>query len=467
MSDRAVWLHDCGGRDALLGKLVVQSLQRSGFIPFHLNGSPSSGAGVLLFDHDTPELWEALKEYSQNGLKHVLVIAVTRRVLTGAMVWDLLRTGASDVFAWDQLNDPGAAVASRLERWQQIDELVQSSLVRESIVGQSGLWISVLRRAVELARFSNGSVLIVGQSGTGKELIARLIHSLDARPVKRDLVIADCTTILPELSGSEFFGHERGAFTSAVAMREGAFALADGGTLFLDEVGELPLGLQAELLRVVQERTYKRVGGNTWKNTSFRLICATNRNLTEEQAQGRFRRDFFYRIAAWTCYLPPLCERREDILPLTLHFLRNLFPGQNLPDLDMAVRDYLITREYPGNVRELRQVITRMAHRHVGTGPFTAGDIAEEDRPAAAGPARKNWHDDGFGLAIRRAMSLGIKLREISETAVETAIKIATEEEGVTLRQAAEKLGVTNRALQMRRASQRKRTQIRPRESPV
>ena len=133
-----------------------------------------------------------------------------------------------------------------------------------------------------------------------------MIHRLDSRLEKRELVIVDCTTIVPELSGSEFFGHERGAFTSAIAAREGAFALADRGTLFLDEVGELPIGLQAELLRVVQERTYKRVGSNAWKNTSFRLVCATNRDLLQEQAHGRFRRDFYYRIAAWTCRLPAL-----------------------------------------------------------------------------------------------------------------------------------------------------------------
>jgi transcriptional regulator with GAF, ATPase, and Fis domain len=310
MDDKSIWLHYCGGEDVLSRGLVMQSLRQSGLCPFLLDNSPPSGAGLLLFDRETPELCHCLREYSHNGLKRVLAIAVSCTALTAGTVWNMLQAGASDVFAWDQLDHPAAVVASRLERWNQVDDLVDSSVVRESIVGQSCAWISVLRRVVELARFSNGSVLIVGESGTGKELVARLIHSLDPRPGKRDLVITDCTTIVPELSGSEFFGHERGAFTSAITAREGAFALADGGTLFLDEVGELPLGLQAELLRVVQERTYKRVGSNAWKTTSFRLVCATNRDLTEEQAQGRFRRDFYYRIAAWTCHLPPLRKRR-------------------------------------------------------------------------------------------------------------------------------------------------------------
>jgi sigma-54 interacting transcriptional regulator len=198
---------------------------------------------------------------------------------------------------------------------------------------------------------------------------------------------------------------------------------------------------------------------DAWKNTRFRLVCATNRDLTEEQAQGRFRRDFYYRIATWTCRLPPLRDRREDILPLARHFLQKLCPQQDPPALDPAVRDFLVTRDYPGNVRELRHVITRMAQRHVGNGPVTAGDIAEEDRPVLAASARKDWRDDGFELAIRRALSLGIKLREVSDAAIETAIQIAMEEEGTTLRRAATKLGVTDRALQMRRASRRRREQ--------
>ena len=440
MNEEPIWLRYYGGHDVLPGRVVVESLSRNGLPSFLLDHNPPSGAGLLLFDRYTTELREFLREHSHNGLKRVLAIAVTRAVLTVAPVWELLQAGASDVFAWDQFDDAAAVIASRLERWEEVDDLVNSSAVRENLVGQSPAWISVLRRVVELARFTSGSALIMGESGTGKEFVARLIHTLDSRPDKRDLVITDCTTIAPELAGSEFFGHERGAFTSAVAARDGAFALADGGTLFLDEVGELPLRLQAELLRVVQERTYKRVGSNVWKSTSFRLVCATNRDLSEEQAQGRFRRDFYYRIAAWTCRLPPLRERREDILPLARYFLRKHYSEQDPPDLDAAVRELLITRDYPGNVRELRQVVTRMAQRHVGLGPITAGAIAEEDRPTGAAVTQKDWRDDGFGQAIRRALSLGIQLRGISDAAVETAIQIALED-GTTQRQAADKLG--------------------------
>jgi transcriptional regulator with GAF, ATPase, and Fis domain len=458
MSDKAVWLHYCGGDDVLPERLVIQALQQSGLSPFRLDDTPRLGTGVIFFDRDTPELCHCLREYGHNGLNRVLAIAVTSKGLRPGSVWNVLRAGASDMLAWDQLEAPASVVASRIERWQKIDDLMHSSVVRENLVGQSLAWISVLRRIIELTRFTDDSALIVGESGTGKELVARLIHTLDARPAKRDLVIVDCTTIAPELAGSEFFGHERGAYTSAIARREGAFALADGGTLFLDEVGELPLVMQAELLRVVEEHTYKRVGGNTWKKTNFRLVCATNRDLAEEQAQGRFRRDFYHRIATCICKLPPLRERREDIPKLARHFLRQIYPEQDSPDLDDTVRDYLISRDYPGNVRELRKVITRMAQRHIGSGPITPGNIAEEDRPATA-PAQNDWRDDMFQLAIRRALSLGIKLREISNGAAEIAMQIALEEEGSTLRRAAERLGVTDRALQMRRASRRKRHQ--------
>jgi transcriptional regulator with GAF, ATPase, and Fis domain len=364
-----------------------------------------------------------------------------------------LQAGATDVFAWDHSHEPAREVAARFERWTQVDELVQSSSVRDNLVGQSPAWIRVSRQIVELARFTDASVLITGESGMGKELIARLIHTLDPRPNKRSLVVSDCTTIVPELSGSEFFGHERGAFTGAAAARDGAFALANGGALFLDEVGELPLNLQAELLRVVQERTYKRVGSNTWQQTDFRLICATNRDLLAEQSRGHFRRDLYYRIASWTCHLPPLRERREDILTLAKHFIAQLRPDDP-PELDEPVREYLLTRDYPGNVRDLRQLITRIAQHHVGPGPITIGDIPEAERLNSDEQA-PDWCNDGLEEVIRLAVAAGMNLKEIERTAGELAERIVLEEERGNLQRAAVRLGITDRALQLRRQARR------------
>ncbi len=335
--------------------------------------------------------------------------------------------------------------------------LVESPLIRNSLVGESRVWKSVLRQVVETARFTDASVLIMGETGTGKELVARVIHTLDPRPTKRDLVILDCTTIVPELSGSEFFGHERGAFTGAVSPRDGAFALADGGTLFLDEVGELPLGLQAQLLRVVQERMYKRVGGNTWHHADFRLVCATNRDLLQAVARGTFRSDLYYRIASTTCKLPPLRERIEDIFRLLHHFTQQLRPDEAQPELDELVREYLLKRTYPGNVRDLKQVVSRIMYRHVGSGPLTVGDIPEEERPS--GESVGDWSDVSLDRAIRRALAQGIGLKEISRTVTEIAIRTAVADEEGNLQRAARKLGVSDRALQLRRATRRVREQ--------
>ena len=370
-------------------------------------------------------------------------------------MWKLLRHGAADVYAWDALDDPVGVIGARFGRYAAIDQIVSSPAVRDHLTGGSRAWTSLVRQVVEVARFSSSSVLVVGESGTGKELIARLIHALDPRPNKRAFVVLDCTTVSPELSGSEFFGHERGAFTSAIAARDGAFSLADGGTLFLDEVGELPLTLQAELLRVVQEGTYKRVGSNDWKATNFRLICATNRNLLAEEARGAFRRDFYFRIAQWTCKMPSLEERREDILPLVAYFLQQSYATGSIPSLDESVRDYLLTQPYPGNVRDLRHLVGRMAARHVGPGPITAGDIPEDERRGAIEFMQRIWRDDAFKCSIRRALALGLGLREIGVQTAELAIQTALEDEAGNLQRAARRLGVTDRALQMRRAAGR------------
>ena len=185
---------------------------------------------------------------------------------------------------------------------------------------------------------------------------------------------------MPSLSGSEFFGHEKGAFTGAAAARDGAFELADGGTLFLDEVGELPVTLQAELLRVIQEGTFKRVGSNTWRKSSFRLVCATNRDLAAEQAHGaRFRSDFFYRIAGCTLHLPSLRDRTEDILPLFRHFFRQAHPDREPPELYGPVRDLLAPP------RRTRATCGTCAAWHCGS---STGTSAPASSPSATCPSR-------------------------------------------------------------------------------
>ena len=206
------------------------------------------------------------------------------------------------------------------------------------------------------------------------------------------------------------------------------------------------------MLRVVQEGTYKRVGGNDWRRTSFRLVCATNRDLEADVAAGRFRHDLLFRIAGSTLRLPSLREREADILPLVRHFLAELNAGDE-PDLDDAVKELLLSREYPGNVRDLRQLATRIAYRHVGPGPVTLGELPVEERIATA--RELEWRGDGFVRAIRRAVAHGVTLREIGTAATDAAIAIALGEEDGNLQRAARRLGLTPRALQLRRAAGR------------
>jgi transcriptional regulator with GAF, ATPase, and Fis domain len=404
-------------------------------------------SGIVFFNEPNSNLYSFLKEVSQQGLCRVLAVAVDT-ALSSKEIWSLLQCGAEDAFSLCHFSDFGDEIAARLKHWEQIDEIIESPLVEQNLIGKSPVWIKTLRQVVHIARFTDASILITGESGTGKELMARLIHSLDKVRGKNSLVILDCTTIVPELSGSEFFGHERGAFTGAIAGREGAFALAHKGTLFLDEVGELPLTLQAELLRVVQEQKYKRVGGNTWQNTDFRLICATNRNLLEQEREGNFRRDFYHRLATWTCHLPPLSSRVEDIPLLARHFLEKIFDDREPPELDDAVNEYLVKRDYPGNVRELSQLIKRIAYQHIGNGLITSGDIPESDRPKN-NLELTEWRDESFEQNIHRAILLGVKLKDITRATEETAETVAILQANGKVANAAERLGIDKRTLQM------------------
>lgn len=187
-------------------------------------------------------------------------------------------------------------------------------------------------------------------------------------------------------------------------------------------------------------------------------MCATNKDLFQEVAQGRFRSDLYYRIAGCTCTLPPLRERTEDILPLVRHFIKQVHPNDKLPELDEPVREYILKRRYPGNVRDLKQLVSRIIYKHVGPGSITVGSIPEEERPSAE-TEQGNWHDGTFEHAIRRALSLGVGLKEIGRVAEETAVRVAVSDENGNLQRASQKLGVTDRALQMRRAARRQNEQ--------
>jgi transcriptional regulator with GAF, ATPase, and Fis domain len=444
------WLRFLGSMPDTARAQLTALLGQSGISHWPASQQPE-GPGVAVFERLDPGVLDELRALTRTSP----TLAVCLGELDPRAMWNVLDAGAADLLLWPTLPTCAGNVACRLQRWQKVQELVDSAKVRSAVAGQSVAWTAMLREVAEVAHFTQVSVLITGETGTGKEQIARLIHELDGRQGLGEFVVLDCTTVQRELSGSEFFGHERGAFTGASNSRDGAFALAHGGTLFLDEVGELSLPLQAQLLRVVQEGQYKRLGSNSWQRSEFRLICATHRDLEAAIVDGSFRADLYYRIAAWCCTTPPLRERKDDILPLARFFLAQLDPRAVGLELDPAVREYLLTRDYAGNARDLRQVVGRLWHRHAGNGPLTVGDVPERERPLRPAGVRPYWPDKSFEGAIRHAVELGIGLKEIGQSAADLATRVVLEQEGGNLQRAAARLGVTDRALQIRRAHQR------------
>ena len=296
----------------------------------------------------------------------------------------------------------------------------------EGIIGDSGRMQEVLSLVRRVAP-SDATVLIRGESGTGKELIARAIHHASPR-AGGPLVAVNCAALPEGLLESELFGHEKGAFTGAAASRKGRFELADGGSIFLDEIGDLPLHLQVKLLRVLQERQFERVGGTRTIPVNVRVLAATHRNLEALVREGRFRDDLYYRINVVTLLLPPLRERREDLSPLIEHFLTR-FAGKNgktIRGLTREARDALLRYDYPGNVRELENLIERAVvltrDEVIGKSdlPLTLDEqTAESDAPAGLvaaveGLERRMMRDAlsrAGGVQTRAAELLGISER--------------------------------------------------------
>jgi two-component system response regulator HydG len=229
----------------------------------------------------------------------------------------------------------------------------------DNIIGTSPAMQEVFK-TIEQVAGSRASVLITGESGTGKELVAEAIHEHSPR-ARAPFVKLHCAALAESILESELFGHEKGAFTGAVARRDGRFKQADGGTLFLDEIGEITPSIQVKLLRFLQERCFERVGGNETLKVDVRIIAATNRDLATEVAEGRFREDLFYRLNVVNVEMPPLRARPTDLLPLAMHFLHRFAKdnGKSVKGFDEEAIQRITTYRWPGNVRELENVIER------------------------------------------------------------------------------------------------------------
>jgi formate hydrogenlyase transcriptional activator len=237
----------------------------------------------------------------------------------------------------------------------------------EQVIGKSPALETVLEQ-VECVAPTDSTVLIQGETGTGKELIARAIHNISSR-CGRPFVKLNCAAIPLDLLESELFGHEKGAFTGAIAQKLGRFETADKGTLFLDEVGDIPLALQPKLLRVLQEQEFERLGGTRTHQVDVRLVAATNRDLTEMLKRSGFRSDLYYRLNVFPIQLPPLRERREDIPALVEHFVEILSRrmGKQIEEIPPAVMSMFASHSWPGNIRELQNFIERSVILSTGT----------------------------------------------------------------------------------------------------
>jgi DNA-binding NtrC family response regulator len=264
--------------------------------------------------------------------------------------------------------------ALRYSNLQEVHERLQADLVIGSTLIGEGPAMQRLKGLIAKVAPSDGRVLVIGENGTGKELVAAAIHAGSARK-HGPFVKLNCGAVAKDLVESELFGHEKGAFTGAIASRKGRFELADSGTLLLDEIGDMPMPMQTKLLRVLQEGQFERVGGTRSIEVDVRVLAATNRDLAAMVAEGTFREDLYYRLNVLTLRVPPLRERREDIPQLVEHFTRPGAKGDTLaftPEALSALAYY----EYPGNVRELQNLVERMAILHAGE-PITAQHVQE------------------------------------------------------------------------------------------
>jgi len=322
---------------------------------------------------------EALRHIKQDYPKLPVVVITGHGTMSTAI--EATRLGAFDY----QLKpiEPEAMLATvekalagvRLMRGEVVVGREKATVTTEAIVGRTAAMQEVYK-AIGRVAHTEAAVLIRGESGTGKELVARAIyqHSLRA---KNPLIVVNCAAIPETLLESELFGHERGAFTGAVGERIGKFQQGNQGTLFLDEIGDMPLGIQAKILRVLQDKTFQRLGGNDTIRSDVRILAATNRNLEKGISEGRFREDLFHRLNVFTIHLPPLRERREDIAELVDYFLDRFARELTIdkPPFSPEAMEVLRALAWPGNVRELEHCIQRLM---ISTGgyPIQAGDLA-------------------------------------------------------------------------------------------
>jgi DNA-binding NtrC family response regulator len=341
------------------------------------------------------------------------VVMVTAHASIATAV-EAMRRGAFDYmekpFTADQLESivsRALAHGRRLDKDQQLSSTGGDANV--AMIGSSAVMQALRTRIAQVGPTSE-TVLIAGESGTGKELVARALHAASPR-ASSALVSLNCPVLSAHLMESELFGHERGAFTGADAPRAGRFELADGGTILLDEVTEIDLGLQAKLLRVLQERAFERVGSSITRQIDVRVLATTNRDLAAEIDAGSFRRDLYYRLAVVPIVVPPLRDRREDVHELARHFLAQAAQrlGREPATLSASAEAMLVEYHWPGNVRELENIMTRSSV--LGSRPAIAADELRQWLLASGAPQQET------------ALPVGSSLQEMERQLIEATLE--------------------------------------------
>ena len=322
-----------------------------------------------------------------------------------------------------------------LEKLRDENERLQAALHSQyrpaSVVGNSKI-MRLLYQQIEQVSATNATVLLLGESGVGKERIAQAIHYSSPRS-EASFVALNCAAIPENLIESELFGHEKGSFTNAVATRKGRFELADGGTLFLDEIGEMPLSVQATFLRVLQEKEFERVGGSSTIRVNVRIIAATNRNLEQRMREGLFREDLYYRLNVFPMVIPPLRERKTDIMLLANHFIEKFCReyGKKIKTISSPATHLLMKYDWPGNVRELENCMERAVILS------TDGTIHSYHLPPGLQQRLEGRKSAGTLQDVMDAVEREILVEELGRT-------------GGNLARAAQNLGITERMMGLR-----------------
>ncbi len=362
---------------------------------------------LILLDYKMPGMdgMDVLKEVKR--INHEIDVVIITAYGTIETAVEAIKVGAIDYITKPVELDELLLLVDRVSERRGLirenellrQELGKRGVTAEKIIYKSDKMVELINMASRVAA-SRASVLIQGESGTGKELLARLIHQLSPRADK-PIIVVNCGALQENLLESELFGHEKGAYTGAGARRIGRFEEADGGTLFLDEIGELSPAVQVKLLRFLQEREISRLGSNVSIPVDVRIISATNRDLEAEVKAGSFREDLFYRLKVVTMALPPLRARKEDLPALINHFLEQFARenGKPLRGVTAEARDLLLKYDYPGNVRELVNimeravVIARDDYITVSDLPFKGEAVAATDARKPAGSLRESLEE--------------------------------------------------------------------------